>query len=99
MSNLIKRFQTLQTAVRQEISVEQLIAYEAKLRREELTPEVRNEIMRNLHPCMDCGDPVYVQPDPSIQSEGGAHYYTSCRDCHTLIGRFFKKIKLFFQNL
>ena len=99
MSNPLHRFQTSQTALHRSISVEQLTAYESKLRREGLTPEARDEILTNLRPCMDCGDPVYVEPDTGIQSEGGTHYYTTCRDCHTPIGRFFKKIKVLLQNL
>lgn len=90
----LQRLDTLQRALNKGIRFEQLVAYDSKLCREGRSPKERDAILTNLHPCMDCGDPVYVKPDPCIAGESGVNVYTSCQDCRTRIGRLLKKIKI-----
>ena len=95
-----QRFQTLRFLMTQRsLTLKQIIAYESKLRREGRTHEERIETLTNLYPCMDCGDPVYVKPDPSIAGKGGVNLYALCGDCKTFIGRLIKKVKVYFKSV
>ena len=94
-----QRFQTLRLLMTQRcLTLEQITTYDSKLQREGRSPQERDRILRNLHPCMDCGDPVYVKLDGSIAGKGGVTCYALCGDCKTPIGRILKKVKVFFKS-
>ena len=94
-----QRFQTLWKLVEQRgFTIEQVVSHESKLCREGVPPKERDAILTNLHPCIDCGDPVYIKPDPNVTGEGGVNPYALCKDCWTPVGRLLKKIKRFFKR-